>query len=55
MMAWARRRRALKVIEKDLAASEPHLKAMFAIFARLNRDENPGGAEQLPRRWGLLA
>jgi hypothetical protein len=54
MMAWARRRRALKALEKELAASEPHLEAMFAIFARLTWDENPGDAEQLPRRWGLL-
>jgi hypothetical protein len=55
MVAWARRRRALKVIEKDLAASEPHLKAMFAIFGRLTQDEIPVGAESLPRRRGLLA
>jgi hypothetical protein len=54
-MAWARRRRTLKVIEKELSAREPHLKAMFTIFARLNRDENPVGAEQLPRRRSLLA
>jgi hypothetical protein len=54
MVAWVRRR-SLKVIEKDLAASEPHLKAMFAIFAQLTRDENPGGIERLPRRRSLLA
>jgi hypothetical protein len=55
MTTWARRRRTLKAIEKELSASEPHLKAMFTIFARLNQDENPVRAEQLPRRWTLLA
>jgi hypothetical protein len=54
MMAWARRRRALKALEKELAASEPNLEAMFAIFARLTWDENPGDAEQPPRRWSPL-
>jgi hypothetical protein len=54
MVAWARWRRALKALEKELAASEPHLEAMFAIFAKLTWDESPGGAEQLPRRWSLL-
>ena len=55
MLAWARRRRALRVIEKELAANDPHLRAMFAIFSRLTRDEDPEGAERLPRRRSLLA
>ena len=46
----ARQRRALDVIESALQASEPRLTAMFAMFARLTRGEEPVHAEHLPRR-----
>jgi Protein of unknown function (DUF3040) len=40
--------RALDVMEKALEASEPRLTAKFAIFTRLNADEEPVRAERLP-------
>jgi hypothetical protein len=47
--------RALHAMESALEASEPRLKAMFAMFARLTKGEQLGGAESLPRtrkpRW----
>jgi hypothetical protein len=46
----ARQRRALDAIERALRASEPRLNGMFAIFARLTREEEPVRAERLPRR-----
>jgi Protein of unknown function (DUF3040) len=44
----AAQQRVLDRMEGTLQASEPHLAAMFTIFARLNRDE-PVGAEPLAR------
>ncbi len=41
--------RALDKMENALRASEPHLTAMFSMFARLNRGE-PVGAERLTQR-----
>jgi hypothetical protein len=49
VMAGVRRNRALRLIERELAKGDPHLRAMFAIFAGLNRDERPTGPEPLPR------
>jgi hypothetical protein len=37
-------------MESALEASEPRMKAMFAMFTRLNKDEEPIEAERLPRR-----
>ena len=37
-------------MESALEASEPRMKAMFAIFTRLTKDEEPIEAERLPRR-----
>ena len=42
--------RALDAMESALEASEPRMKAMFAIFTRLTKDEEPTGAERLPHR-----
>ena len=42
--------RALDAMESALEASEPRMKAMFAIFTRLTKDEEPIGVERLPRR-----
>ena len=42
--------RALDAMESALEASEPRMKAMFAIFTRLTKDEEPIGAERLPNR-----
>lgn len=41
--------RVLDGMEDALRASEPHMVAMFSIFARLNRDE-PVGVERLTRK-----
>jgi hypothetical protein len=45
-----RQRRALENIESTLRGSDPRLAAMFTIFARLTRDEQLPGIEQLRRR-----
>ena len=37
-------------MERALQASEPHMAAMYAIFARLNEGTEPVGAEPLKRR-----
>jgi Protein of unknown function (DUF3040) len=42
--------RALHAIEGALAASEPRMTAMFAMFTKLTRDEEPTGVERLSRR-----
>jgi hypothetical protein len=42
--------RALDAMESTLEASEPRMKAMFAMFTRLTKDEEPTEAERLPRR-----
>jgi anti-sigma-K factor RskA len=42
--------RALDAIESSLEASEPRMKAMFGIFTRLTKDEEPTRAERLPDR-----
>ena len=42
--------RALDAMESALEASEPRMKAMFAIFTRLTKDKEPIGAERLPLR-----
>lgn len=49
VMAGVRRHRALRLIERELAKADPHLREMFAIFAGLNRDERPTGPEPVPR------
>jgi hypothetical protein len=51
----AAQQRVLDRMEGALQASEPHMAAMFAIFARINASE-PVGAEPLsrPRRLGWL-
>lgn len=46
----ARQRRALRAIEKELTACEPHLTVMFTIFGSITRDEEPAGKERLPGR-----
>jgi hypothetical protein len=38
------RRRALRAMERDLAASDPALVGLFTIFTRLERDERQPGA-----------
>lgn len=45
----ARQQLVLDAIESALEASESRLAAMFAMFARLTREE-PVGVERLPRR-----
>lgn len=45
-----RQRRALERIESTLRGSDPTLVALYAIFARLTRDEEMPGIEQLRRR-----
>jgi hypothetical protein len=42
-----RQRRVLERIESALRGSDPKLAALYAIFARLNRDEEMPRAEQL--------
>jgi hypothetical protein len=44
--------RALDTMDKALAASEPGMAAMFAIFAGLSRGEGTVTAERLPTRTG---
>jgi Protein of unknown function (DUF3040) len=46
----ASQQRVLDGMERALRASEPHMASMFAIFARLNTDSEPVGAEPLKRR-----
>jgi hypothetical protein len=46
----ANQQRVLVGMERALRASEPHMASMFAIFARLNEDSEPVGAEPLKRR-----
>jgi hypothetical protein len=43
----ARQQRVLDGIEGVLQASEPHMAAMFAMFAQLTRDDGPAATEQL--------
>ena len=43
----ARQRRVLERIESALRGSDPRLTALYAIFARLNRDEEMPRVEQL--------
>jgi hypothetical protein len=45
-----RQRRVLERIESALRGSDPKLAAIYAIFARLNRDEEMPRAEQLRHR-----
>jgi hypothetical protein len=47
----AREQRALDAIEHALAASEPRMKAMFAMFAKLTRGEAPISPENLSHRY----
>jgi hypothetical protein len=47
-----RQRRVLDRIERSLRGSDPKLAALYATFARLNRDEDMPRAEQL--RHGAL-
>jgi hypothetical protein len=49
----ARQQRALDAIESALEARDPRLTALFTIFTRLIRGQEPTGAERLSRR-GLL-
>jgi hypothetical protein len=49
-----RQRRVLERIESALRGSDPKLAALYAIFARLNRDEEMPRAEQMRHR-ALLA
>jgi hypothetical protein len=49
-----RQRRVLEQIEITLKGSDPKLAALYAIFARLNRDEEMPRIEQLRHR-ALLA
>jgi hypothetical protein len=59
MRLRTRQRWVLATMERNLRASEPRLSAMFAMFARLSRDEAPSGAEPIsphhrrgrPRLW----
>jgi len=55
MIVRTRQRRTLAAMERQLRAGEPHLTAMFAIFARLTRDEVPAGPEPMAghrgRQW----
>jgi hypothetical protein len=46
----ARQRRVLESIESKLRGSDPRLAAMFAIFARLTRDEEIPRIEELRHR-----
>jgi hypothetical protein len=46
----ARQRRVLDRIESALRGSDPKLAALYAIFARLTRDEEMPRAEQLRHR-----
>lgn len=44
------RRRALRGMEHDLAASDPQLVSLFSIFSSLERDEQlPGADKPTPR------
>jgi hypothetical protein len=45
-----RQRRVLEQIESTLKGSDPKLAALYAIFARLNRDEEMPKMEQLRHR-----
>ena len=45
-----RQRRVLEQIESTLTGSDPKLAARYAIFARLNRDEDMPRVEQLRHR-----
>ena len=49
-----RQRRVLGRIESALRGSDPKLAALYAIFARLNRDEEMPRAEQLRHRALLI-
>jgi hypothetical protein len=49
-----RQRRVLEHIESSLQGSDPKLAALYAIFARLNRDEDMPRVEQL-RHTALVA
>lgn len=49
MRLRARQRWVLATMERNLQVSEPRLSAMFAMFARLSRDEAPSGAEAISR------
>ena len=51
----ARQRRVLDRIEGALRGSDPRLAALYAIFARLTRDEEIPRIEQLRHRAVLLA
>ena len=48
-----RQRRVLEQIESTLKGSDPKLAALYAIFARLNRDEDMPRVEQLRHRAAL--
>lgn len=52
-VARVRRHRALDLIERELGKGDPHLRAMFAIFTGLTRNERPTGPERLPRGPGV--
>ena len=45
-----RQRRVLEEIESALKGSDPKLAALYAIFARLNRDEEMPRIEELRHR-----
>jgi hypothetical protein len=50
----ASQRRILEKIENALRATDPRLTSLFAIFSRLNRDEEMPRIEQLRARAALL-
>lgn len=45
----ASEQRVLNAMEDALKASEPRMTAMFAMFGKLTRGEEPTDAERLPR------
>jgi hypothetical protein len=50
----AKHRRALDVIENALRGSDPRLTAMFAVFSRMNSDEQMPSIEQVRRSAAAL-
>ncbi len=50
----ARQRRILEKIENALRGTDPRLTSLFAIFSRLNRDEDMPRIEELRARASML-
>jgi hypothetical protein len=50
----ARQRRVLEKIENALRGTDPRLTSLFAIFSRLNRDEEMPRIEELRARAAML-